>query len=106
MAHDQWEGWHCWKWEGGESGEQMAAEGRKMLGAEEERRERSCPQGERPGIRREPRGSTPNQENRGHAWVGPGVEQDQSYGEGLRGIWSGVRVGCLLLKSIDRQMDR
>lgn len=34
------------------------------------------------------------------------MEKGQSYRESLRGVWSGVRVGCLPLKSTDRQMDR
>lgn len=85
--------------------EEMAAEGRKLLGAEKERRE-SASREKAQGIQREPRASRPHWEHTELAWAGPGVEQGQSYGEGLRGMWSGFHVGRVLLKSTYRQMDR
>lgn len=83
----------------------MAAEGRKVPGAEKERRE-SASREKAQGIQREPRASRPHWEHTEQARAGPGAKQGQSYGEGLRGMWSGVHVGCLLLKSTYREMDR
>lgn len=84
-------------------GQQMAAAGRNVLGAEEERGERSCPEGASRGCQREARASRSNR----RAESRPGLALASNKARAVEQAWGACGGGSCRLPSsrVNRQAD-